>query len=363
MKNIIKPLKTSGFILIASMLLMSCSDAKTESQSNDTAINVTVSTPALPQGKGLFSASGQVEASQFANISTRHMGYISQIFVKVGDKVKKGQPLIHVNNADMEARKAQAMAGLNQAQSRYYIAEKDYNRFTVLFEQNSASQKELDDIKTQYEVAAAQVESARQMLNEVEAMLSYSNIKAPFRGVVTAKTVNVGDMANPGQLLLSLETPGSFVANVMVPETQISNVHTNDSVKVSLKSSGDTMIGTVSEVSTSSQHTGGQYLVKIQLSETSGTSLYSGMFVSTVFSTTSSSTNNQILIPKSALIKKGELEGIYTVSSSNTAILRWLKLGRSFGDQIEVLSGMSEGEQYIVSADGKLYNGVNININ
>lgn len=350
-------------MLITSLVMMSCSDGKTESQTNDPAINVKVATPALPMGKGFFSASGQIEASQFANISTRHMGYISQIFVKVGDKVKKGQPLIHVNNADMEARKAQAMAGLNQAQARFSIAEKDYNRFTILFEQNSASQKEFDDIKTQYDVAGAQVESARQMLNEVEAMLSYSNIKAPFKGVVTSKSVNVGDMANPGQLLLSLETPGSFVANVMVPETEISNVQTNDTVTVYLKSSGGTMTGTVSEVSTSSQHTGGQYMVKIQLSEASGTPLYSGMFVSTLFSTNSNSTNNQLLIPKSVLIKKGELQGVYTVSSSNTAILRWLKLGRSMGDQIEVLSGISEGEQYIVSADGKLYNGVNITIN
>jgi RND family efflux transporter MFP subunit len=363
MKNIIKPIKITGFILITSVMLIACSDAKTDSQSNDIAINVKVSTPALPQGKGFFSASGQIEASQFANISTRHMGYISQIFVKVGDKVKKGQPLIHVNNTDMEARRAQAKAGLNQAQARFDIAEKDYNRFTTLFEQNSASQKELDDMKTQYDVAAAQVESAKQMLNEVEAMLSYSNIKAPFSGVVTSKSVNMGDMANPGQLLLSLETPGSFVANVMVPETEISNVQTNDTVKVYLKSSGGSITGTVSEVSTSSQHTGGQYLVKIQLSETSGISLYSGMFVSTLFSTNSGSANNQILIPKSALIKKGELQGVYTVSSSGTAILRWLKLGRSIGDQIEVLSGISEGEQYIVSAEGKLYNGVKININ
>ena len=86
------------------------------------------------------------------------------------------------------------------------------------------------------------------------------------------------------------------------------------------------------------------------------------MFVTTVFPT-NTNTKNQILIPKAALIKKGELEGIYTVSGSNTAILRWLKLGRSLGDQIEVLSGISEGEQYIVSAEGKLFNGVKININ
>jgi hypothetical protein len=86
------------------------------------------------------------------------------------------------------------------------------------------------------------------------------------------------------------------------------------------------------------------------------------MFVSTIFPTDSKS-NKQILIPMEVLHKKGELEGVYTVSSSNTAILRWLKLGRPIGDHIEVLSGISADEQYIISAEGKLYNGVKININ
>jgi len=361
MKNMTKNLKITGLLLISSILFMNCSEKKSESNADEVIINVKVATPTLPDGTGFFNASGQIEASQFAAISTRQMGYISQIFVKVGDKVKKGQPLIHVNNTDMEARKAQATAGLIQAQARFNIAEKDYNRFKTLFEQNSASQKELDDMRTQYDIAASQVESAKQMQNEVVAMLSYSNIKAPFKGVITSKLVNVGDMAKPGQILLNMETPGSFVATAMVPETEISNVHANDTVKVYLKSSGESMSGIVSEVSTSSHHSGGQYLVKIQLSS-SPASLYSGMFVTTVFPT-NMNTKSQILIPKAALIKKGELEGIYTVSGSNTAILRWLKLGRSLGDQIEVLSGISEGEQYIVSAEGKLFNGVKININ
>ena len=60
------------------------------------------------------------------------------------------------------------------------------------------------------------------------------------------------------------------------------------------------------------------------------------------------------------LVKNGQLTGIYTVSQNNTALLRWLRLGRTFGDQVEVLSGLSADEQYIVSAEGKLFNGAKI---
>lgn len=85
------------------------------------------------------------------------------------------------------------------------------------------------------------------------------------------------------------------------------------------------------------------------------------MFVSTLFPTEGQTSKN-IMIPRSALVQRGELEGIYTISSSNTAILRWLKLGRTYGDQVEVLSGLAQDEAFISSFEGKLYNGANVTI-
>ena len=361
MTLISKTLQILGLILFLTFSLASCSDSKKDSVANQELVTVQVATSILPKNEGYFSASGQIEAEQFANISTRMMGYVTKVYVKVGDKVRKGQPLIDINNADMEAKKAQTQAGIIQAQARFNTAKKDMDRFQVLFDQNSASQKELDDVKTQYDIAEAQLENARQMENEVKAMLSYSNIKAPFNGVITSKSVKAGDMANPGQHLLSLEAPDNFVAKVMVPETNIPYVQQDDSVKVYVKSNQQNLSGTVSEISTSSQNSGGQYLVKIKLETPKEMRLYSGMFVSADFPS-SHATNNQVLVPKNAIVTKGDLQGIYTVSTSNTAILRWLKLGRSIGDQVEVLSGLSEGEQYILSAEGKLYNGAKLNI-
>ncbi len=360
MKAKTKSIKLLGLILLVIAMLTACSDSKSPAADAEV-VNVKVAKSILPEGNGYFSASGQIEADQFASISTRMMGYVSKVYVKIGEKVRKGQALIDINNADMEAKKAQAQAGVSQAEARFMTAEKDLNRFQILFEQKSASQKEFDDVNTQYTIAKAQLESARQVLKEVEAILSYTNIKAPFSGVITSKSVKVGDMANPGQHLLSIEAPNNFVAIAMVPETNIPFVHQNDSIKVFVKSNEKTLKGTVSEISTSSQNSGGQFLVKINLVIPEGTRLYSGMFISAVFPS-SHKQSTQVLIPKSVIISKGDLQGIYTVSSSNTAILRWLKLGRSVGDHIEVLSGLSEGEQYIVSAEGKLYNGVKLNI-
>ena len=361
MNSKIKSIKTFGTTIVAGLLLLSCSGPANENKTVTEAVKVVVEKASQPEGNGFFNASGQIEAEQFANISTRMMGYVSKVYVKVGDQVNKGQALIDINNSDMEAKRGQTQAGINQARARFLTAEKDYLRFQTLFEQNSASQKELDDVKTQYDIAKAGLESAEQMQKEVEAMLSYTNMKAPFNGIITSTSVKSGDMAKPGQHLLSIEAPGEFVATAMLSEKDIPFVHKNDSVSVYVKSNATSLTGTVSEISTSSHNSGGQYLVKIKLSIPEGTKLYSGMFIAASFPS-HNKIGSQVLIPKKALVTKGDLQGIYTVSASNTAILRWLKLGKSIGDNVEVLSGLSADESFIISAESKLFNGVKITI-
>lgn len=355
-------MKTTILSIILALMMVNCGDKENKIYTNDLpAINVTVESPSN-QNKGVyFSASGQIETEQYANISTRMMEYVSRVHVKVGDKVKKGQLLISINDSDIEAKKAQANAGLTQAESNLKIAKKDYSRYKKLHEQNSASQKEFDDITTRYEIATAQVEAAKQVQNEIDAMLSYTNIRAPFSGVITSKTVNEGDMAKPGMPLLSLEAPGNYVATAMVPETDIIHIKKGENVEIFIKSTNQSLHGIVNEVSSSSQNTGGQYLVKISLNNEKNIKLFTGMFVSTNFPI-ENGVNNNILVPRSALIKRGQLTGIYTVSQSNTAILRWLKIGNSYGNEVEVLTGLSKDEKYIVSAEGKLYNGIKLNI-
>ena len=212
-----------------------------------------------------------------------------------------------------------------------------------------------------YQMAKAGLESAKQMKNEINAQFAYSNITAPFNGVITSKNVENGDMANPGMPLLSMETPKEFEVMAMVPETEISQIKTGTSIDVLVKSIDTTLKGKVTEVSTSAKNTGGQYLVKINLEKTNA-NILSGMFTTVQFPVDKKVKSEMVLIPTEALVKNGQLSGVYTVSQSNTALLRWLRLGRTYGDKVEVLSGLSASESYIISADGKLFNGAKISI-
>ncbi|WP_282116577.1 efflux RND transporter periplasmic adaptor subunit [Cellulophaga baltica] len=357
MKNIYTILTLSVMLLI-----VSCGgeDKKTIVDNSPT-INVEVSQVATNANSPFLSASGKIQATNSADLSTRMMGYVNKVHVNVGDKVRKGQLLISISNSDLQAKRAQVNAGITEANAAFNNAQKDYNRFKNLFAENSASQKEMDDMTANYEMAKARLEAANQMKNEINAQFAYSNITAPFSGTVTSKNVEAGNMANPGVSLISIETPGNFEVMAMVPESEISDIKKGAAVAVLVKSINKTIKGKVTEVSTSAKNTGGQYLVKIALDNTDA-HILSGMFTTVQFPVERKATSSMVLLPTDAIVANGQLSGVYTVSQSNTALLRWLRLGRTFGDQVEVLSGLNADEAYIISAEGKLFNGAKITI-
>ncbi|EAR01817.1 efflux RND transporter periplasmic adaptor subunit [Maribacter sp. HTCC2170] len=344
------------------LLFANCGDGNKKTVTdNSPAVTVSVSAVNKKGNSSFLSASGKIEAVNSANLSTRMMGHVDKIYVQVGDKVRKGQQLISISNTDLTAKLGQVNASITEARAAYTNADKDYKRFTALFNENSASQKELDDITANYNMAKARLEGAKQMKNEVNAQFSYANIRAPFTGTVTNKFINVGDMANPGMPLLEVESPGKFQVLAMVPESEILQIKANTEVDVVLKSLEETVKGKVVEVSTSAKNTGGQFMVKVELDK-SDVNIMSGMYATVRFPVAKNETSETVMIPLDAIVNNGQLTGVYTVSESNTALLRWLRLGRTIGDQIEVLAGLTAEEQYIVSAEGKLFNGAKISI-
>ena len=359
MKKIFIPI-----IAIAISTLISCNGEKKEAVAESPAIAVKVSGAPENNNSPFVSASGKIEAENSANISTRMMGYVTKIHVIVGQRVNAGQTLVSINNSDLLAKKAQVDASIMQATAGYNNAKKDYDRFSNLFKQQSASQKELDDMTARYEMAKAGLEGAKQMRNEVLAQFNYSNITAPFSGVVTNTFVKEGDMANPGMPLVSVEGASKLQVTAMVSENDINAIKKGMLAKVLVKSSNKNLTGKVSELSTSATNTGGQYLVKIDLDKTDS-SILSGMFVNVQFpveNLANTTANDMLLIPETALVKQGQLTGVYTIGTENIAILRWLRVGKTFGTQVEVLSGLSANEKYIVSAEGKLFNGAKVSI-
>lgn len=362
MKNIVY--STAFIFFLISLTHCSSEDTSSAAFSGE-AVSVTLNKTEANSAGGFAVASGKLVSKNSVNVSTRMMGYITSMPVEVGQSVRAGQQLVSINNTEIQAKGGQANAQIMQAQAAFDSAKKDLDRFKNLFASQSASQKELDDMQSRYDMARAGLEAAKQMKNEVNAQYRYTNITAPISGVVTAKFVEQGDLANPGMPLLTIESSATLQAQLMVSERYITQIKDGMEVDVLIKSSGKESKGIVAEISKSSAHSGGQYMVKVNLPKSD--ELLPGMFVNAVFpfensSSTETDEASSILIPKSALVKNGQMTGVYTVSSQNTAVLRWLKLGKEMGEEVEVLSGLTAGESYVVSADGKLYNGVKLSV-
>ena len=355
--------KITALIVFSAAILFSCGSDPKEIKTLE-AIPVKVSGIVANTNSPFVTASGKIEAENSANVSTRMMGYVTKVHVKVGQKVGAGQLLVSINNADLQAKKAQLDASILQATAGYNNAKKDYDRFVALFNQQSASQKELDDMTARFEMAKAGLEGAKQMRNEVMAQFNYANITAPFSGTVTNTFIKEGDMANPGMPLVSVEGASKLQVTAMVSESEISNIKNGMPVTINIKSQNKQVSGKVSEVSSSAKNTGGQYLVKVTLDKMD-TSILSGMFVNVQFpiekQTTTTSKSEQVLVPETALIRQGQLTGVYTIAN-NTAILRWLRTGKTYGDKVEVLSGLKADEPYIISSEGKLFNGAKVSV-
>ena len=343
--------------LALGILVSACGSKSQQETVSETKVAARLAVAELKNYPVVHSFSGKLEAEKIANLSTRMMGQVNQIYVKPGQKVNRGDLLLEIRDQDILAKKAQVEANKVEATTAFESAEKDLKRFEALYAANSASDKEMDDIRTRYQMAKARLEAVSQMEKEVEESLRYASIRAPYSGVITGKFVQEGDMANPGMPLLSIESPSQWKVIARIPEADIARLQLNDPVKVQFNALGNHQLsGVIAEINPSSANTGNQFEAKVIIDKTTDqpATLYSGMYATVFYE---QGTQPLILVPKTALITKGQLVGLYAVGQSGQALLRWVKTGDTVGDSIEILSGLTDGEMYVESSNGNLFDG------
>lgn len=358
-----KTLRNAFLGIVGISTLYSCSSSDKLEDKDKTIVKVEAYSPAQSTNEG-FYLSGEVTAKQTANISTRMMGYVTKIYVKPGDKVASGQLLVSISSDDILAKKAQIQAMITEAEAAAKNAQRDYERFKTLRNQNSVSDKELENVALQNTSMNAKVQMARQQMNEVNAMLSYTNIRAPFSGVVTQKMVDEGSMANPGMPILTIEQNGELQVIASIPENYIQYIKVGDIAQMELKSLGITIDGKVSELSPSAFRTGGQYSMKLAIDTKDKENIRPGMYVNILIpNKTGENITSKIMLDKSSIVYRDQLTGVYVIDDQSQANLRWIRLGKTIGNQVEVLSGLSQNDKIISKAEGKLYNGVKVSVN
>lgn len=357
-------------IALGLLQLISCGGEKKVDEKEEI-ISVKVSNPSTVESldENTFVVNGKLESAHSATISSKIMGKVIAANFREGQSVSQGQTMVQIKSDDLKAQQSQADGVIAEATAVYNSAETNYNRFKTLFENQSATKFEFDNAKMQYEMAKSRMTQAKSGKSQISSMASEANVSAPFGGTIISKNTEVGSLATPGAPLFTIEASGNLVLKALIPESEIKNVKIGQSVSISVQSETNNISGVISLINTSSQFTGSQYEVEIGLqgSPTVIKSLRSGMFANVVIHrmspkicSTSEVVTSSITVPKTALVENGQLKGIYTISHDNRAILRWVRVGKDFGDKVEIVSGLNCTEKYILSADGKLYNGVKI---
>ncbi len=219
-----------------------------------------------------------------------------------------------------------------------------------------AAAQEVAIKEEQVRALEAQLKQALAALTAAQVQLSYATVTAPFPGVVVKKHVDVGDMASPGMPLITIVDPTAFRLEVVVPEGYVKSIRLGDAVPVTIEALGRTITGRVYEIAPGADPVSRTFTVKIRLPQVQG--LMVGMFGRAEFKT---GERTGIFVPQNAVWKEGSLEGVFVVENS-VAYKRVVTTGKTFGNLVEVLTGLKEGEWVVVRNVQSLKDGTRVRI-
>ncbi|MEJ2085355.1 MAG: efflux RND transporter periplasmic adaptor subunit [Acidobacteriota bacterium] len=297
-------------------------------------------------------ASGTVEPWQRVSPGTKIMGRISQVNVDIGDRVEKGQLLARLEDADLRAAVEQARAAIAIAEARLSSAESQFHRMSALADRGSATTRSLEDATSSYQIALASLQQAKADLSSAEATLQYSEVRSPITGFVVAKNVEIGGMAGPGRPFFTIENTAKVKVTAQVAESDIVGLAEGDTAHVDIPVVERSVEATVSRVVPAADPASRTFDVEVHL-DNPDQAIKSGMFARISFPR---GERQALLIPASALVTRGQLDGVYVVDEQR-ARLRWVRLGREFETMREVLSGLEPGEVFVVSIPEDLTDG------
>jgi len=280
---------------------------------------------------------GTVEAVNRATVSAQTSGRVAEILYDVNDFVEAGAVIMRFTDAEQRAALRQAAAGLEEAEARFNEAEQEYARVASMFRNETVSRARFEQAQANREAAAARLEAARSAVARAEEQLEYTVVRAPYAGIVSERHVEVGELVSPGQPLMSGLSLRSLRVNVDVPQSMFEPIREIGRAFVYV---GDERIAAESMTFYPvADPTTNTFRVRVNLPEDS-VSLFPGMFVKVGFVVGES---RRLLVPAEAVVRRSELSAVYVVDEGRTA-LRQVRLGRTYGEDVEVLAGLDEGE-------------------
>ncbi len=294
-----------------------------------------------------FAANGIAEPMQRSVLSTRVMGNVLAVLVHEGDRVAAGQSLLRLDPREIDSKRSQLLAGAEAARAVYQDANTQAERFRRLYQDSAATRYQLDQAETGLARAAAGLKTAEAGLSEVNAIGSYTEIRAPFSGVITRRMTDPGGFAAPGTPLIEVQDPSTLRVSVSVPPAVAASLKRGHPIAVEIE--GRKAEGAVEGLVPSS--TGAVYRLNVLVPNRQSALLVGGSAVVEV----PTGSRRAILLPERLIVREGDLTGVRVISNGGKE-LRWIRLGAEFTGVsgagqaeplIEILSGVAPGEAVV----------------
>jgi multidrug efflux system membrane fusion protein len=340
-----------------------------------------------------LEAVGTVMSRRQTVVSSKVLATVTAVSRREGDRVRADEVLVELDDRDLRAELERAQASAREARDALEettqavraadatieaasaaseLASATLRRYTTLYERRSVSPHEYDEVAARAKSAAAELARARQAraalvakqqqarakIEQADAAvasarvaLSYARVVAPADGVVVARTVEPGSVAVPGRPLLTIDEP-RYRLELAVPETQAGALRIGQRGTVTIDALRHPIDAAISEILPAADPRTRTVTVKLDLPATSD--LRSGLYGTARFGV---GQHTALLLPRAAVDRRGQLERVFVVDPDNVARMRLVTTGKTYGDRVEILSGLDPGERVVVEGAERVSDG------
>lgn len=281
---------------------------------------------------------GVTEAVNQGTVAAQTSGRVEAIYFDVNDFVPAGAVIMRLKATEQRAGLAAAEAQLREATAREAEAQTHYRRIADMYARQVVPKAMLDSATADRDAALARLNAARAAVTSAKEGVAYTEIRAPYAGVVTKRLVQIGETVAPGTPLMSGLSLQYLRVSVDIPQSIVDQVRRIKAAAVEVN--GRRIEATKVMIFPEASAPSSTFRARLDLPE-NATDLYPGMFVKVSFVT---GETERLLVPAGAIVRRSEVTAVYVIDSRGEISMRQVRLGDRFGDSYEILSGLQPGE-------------------
>lgn len=294
-----------------------------------------------------WAAEGVVEAVRHSELAVQVAGRITRLTVKAGDAVRAGQLLAQVDASAATLNAQASSAQADAAKASLDDARKSYERQKLLLQKQFISAAAMDNAEAQYNTAKAQAAAQIAAAGAARSQTGFFNLTAPYAGVVADVPVHLGEMAMPGRALISVYDPTALRVTASVPQTRVAALASGQAVRIELPSlPANQRWVTASNVTVLPTADASTQSVQVWLTlPTPLNGMTPGMFARAWLPSGAATGDQRLYVPSQSVFRRAEMSAVYVINPQGKPLLRQVRIGAVQGSDIEVLAGVSVGEQ------------------